>query len=185
MFRFILALTFGLAASLSNLAEAASYSFSNSGSRITFDMSSSLHDFEGKAKSFKGSLDAAAGTGTLTIDATSLTTELGPRDKKMHEFCLESGSYPEISFEVTSIGGDLAGLQSGAGAGKVTLNGNLTIRGMYVEESISADYSFDNGELTLRGSLRTSWKTFGVPDPSIIISKLDPSMKIKFKLKMK
>ena len=78
-----------------------------------------------------------------------------------------------------------AGLQSGAGTGKVTLNGNLTIRGMYIEESISADYSFDTGQLTLRGSLRTSWKTFGVPDPSIIISKLDPSMKIKFKLKMK
>lgn len=185
MKRLIIACAFSLGFLVAGESEAASYSFSNSGSRITFDMSSSLHDFEGKAKSFEGTLDTDAGTGKMTIDATSLTTDLGPRDSKMHKSCLESGTYGTISFEVTSIEGDLAGLQSGAGAGKVTLKGNLTIRGMYVEESISTDYSFDGGTLTLRGGLRMSWKTFGVPDPSIVISKLDPSMKVKFKIKMK
>ena len=166
-------------------ADAAQYSFSSSGSRVTFHMSSTLHDFDGKAKSFKGTLDTDAGTGNLTVDATSLTTDLGKRDKKMHSFCLESATYGEITFEVTSITGDLAGLQSGAGTGQVTLNGNLTIRGMYVEAAIATDYAFEEGELSLRGSHRMSWKTFSVPDPSIIISKLDPSMKVKFKLKAK
>ncbi len=148
-------------------------------------MSSSLHDFDGKAKSFKGSLDTDAGTGSLTVDASSLTTELGPRDSKMHSFCLESSSNPKIELDVTSIGGDLAGLQSGAGAGSISLNGTLTIRGYYDDVSIPTEYSWEGDELTLKGKLRMSWKTYGVPDPSIVISKLDPSMKVKFKVKMK
>ncbi len=165
-------------------AEAGQYSFSSSGSRITFDLSSSLHDFDGKAKSFKGSLDTDSGTGSLTIDASSLTTDLGPRDSKMHSFCLESGSFSSISFDLTSIGGDLVGLQSGAGAGKITLNGNLTIRDMVLEVAIPAEYAFEGEDLVLRGKHRMRWTTFGVPDPSIVISKLDPSMKVKFKIKM-
>jgi polyisoprenoid-binding protein YceI len=185
MIRLLLVLTCSLGFLVSSTGHAASYSFSNSGSRITFDMSSSLHDFQGKVDSFTGTLDGDAGTGALSIDATSLTTELGPRDTKMHEFCLESSKFSTISFDVKSITGDLAGLQSGSGSGKIVLNGNLTIRDMYVEENIETDYSFEDGVLTLRGSLRTSWKDLGVPDPSIIISKLDPSMKVKFKLKLK
>jgi polyisoprenoid-binding protein YceI len=183
MNRFFLVWTCAVGLLLSTSADAATYAFSSSGSRITFSMSATLHDIDGSAKSFKGSLDTDAGTGSLTIDATSLTTDLGPRDSKMHDFCLESGTFGEMSFEVTSITGDLAGLQSGQGSGKVTLKGNLTIRDMVLEVAIPADYAFEGEELSLRGSHKMSWKTFGVPDPSILLSKLAPSMKIKFKLK--
>ncbi len=166
-------------------AEAAKYSFSDSGSKIEFQMKTNIHGFEGKAKDFKGSLDTDAGTGSLTIDASSLTTDNDGRDKKMHSFCLESGQYSEITFEVKSITGDLAGLQSGAGTGRVNLKGNLTIRGMYLEVSIPTDYSFEGEELTLKGSHRMSWTSYSVPDPSIpLIGKLDPGIKVKFKIKM-
>jgi len=184
MNRFVVVCTAAIGLFASSIATAGQYSFDTSGSKVTFELSSTLHDFDGQAKSFSGSLDTDAGTGSLTIDATSLTTDLGPRDSKMHSFCLESGTYSTISFELTSIGGDAAGLQSGAGAGKISLNGNLTIRDMVLEVEIPTEYSFEGAALTLKGKLGMSWKTFEVPDPSILISKLAPDMKIKFKLRM-
>ena len=87
-------------------AEAATYGFTPAGSSVRFFNKASLHGIEGTAKSFSGSLDTETGTGKLSVSTANMTTHLGPRDTKMHEYCLETDKYPTI-LAVSSIdGGD-------------------------------------------------------------------------------
>jgi polyisoprenoid-binding protein YceI len=171
---------------LCTTVNAATYGFTQGNGSISFHNKGSLHDFDGSAKAFTGTLDTTAGTGSMTIQASSLTTNFGPRDSKLHEFCLESTSYATMSFSVSSISGDTAGLQSGAGAGTITLNGTLTIRGIGKSVSVSTNYSFEEGALRLKGSHAMRWGDYGVPDPSISFPpvKLYPDMTVGFDVKL-
>jgi len=162
-------------------AEAKTYTFSQSGSSVKFFNKASLHGIEGKAKSFGGTLDSDSLTGSLVVKTASMTTDLGPRDKKMHEFCLESVKFPAITFDVKSIEGGEA-LQSGEGSGKVTLVGTLKIRDATKTVRVAADYAFVDTGLKLTGRYDFKWTDYGVPDPSIIISKLYPEMNVQFTL---
>lgn len=169
---------------LCTTVNAATYGFTQGNGSISFHNKASLHEFEGKAKSFSGNLDTVAGTGSMTIQATSLTTSLGPRDTKMHSFCLESDSYTTITFDVSSVGGDTAGLQSGEGSGTITLNGTLNIRDVGQSVAITTKYDHADGALRLSGSHAMQWTDYSVPDPSIIISKLYPDMTVRFNLNL-
>ena len=178
-----LSLILGLLA-LAPSAEAASYAFNQGGGSVKFFNTASLHGIEGKAKTFSGSLDTDAGTGQLVVNTASMTTDLGPRDTKMHEFCLESAKYPKITFSVTSIDGGDA-LKSGEGSGSVTLKGTLTIRAVSKPAAIKTSYSFGADGLSLKGRHDFKWSDFGVPDPSIFISTLYPDMNVQFDVKAK
>jgi hypothetical protein len=165
-------------------ADASNYAFSQANGSITFHNKASLHEFDGQAKSFSGSLDTAAGTGSLTVRASSLTTNFGARDSKMHESCLESGTYTTIKFAVSSIGGDAAGLQSGEGSGTVTLKGTLSIRSISHSVAITTNYTYNEGALRLQGNYPMKWGDYGVPDPSIFVSKLYPDMTVGFNVNL-
>ncbi len=162
--------------------EAKIYSFSQSDSSLKFFNKASLHGIEGTAKSFSGSIDTDAGTGSMTVKAASMTTNLGPRDKKMQSFCLESDQFPTISFDVKSIDGGQA-LQGGQGSGKITLIGLLKIRDVSKMIRVDTDYSFGADGLTLKGRYDFKWTDYNVPDPSIFISTLYPEMNVQFSLK--
>ena len=178
-----LALGLALLGSFST-AEAATYGFTPAGSSVKFFNKASLHGIEGTAKSFSGSLDTETGTGKLSVSTANMTTHLGPRDTKMHEYCLETDKYPTITFAVSSIDGGDA-LNSGQGSGTVTLKGTLTIRDVSRPVAIKTSYSFGDDGLSLSGRHDFKWTDFNVPDPSIIISKLYPEMNVQFKLKAK
>jgi len=163
-------------------AHAKTYAFSQSGSSLKFFNKASLHGIEGKAKTFSGSLDTDALTGSLVVQATSMTTSLGPRDNKMHKFCLESAKFPTVTFDVKSIEGGEA-LQSGEGSGTVTLVGSLKIRDVSKSVRVATNYSFGADGLSLSGRYDFKWTEYKVPDPSILISTLYPEMNVQFSLK--
>ena len=163
-------------------AEAKTYAYSQAGSSLKFFNKASLHGIEGTAKTFSGTLDTAAMSGALTVQATAMTTALGPRDKKMQSFCLESSKFPTITFDVKSIEGGEA-LQAATGSGKVTLVGTLKIRDVAQSIRVATDYAFEGDALTLKGRYDFKWTDFNVPDPSIFISTLYPEMNVQFTLK--
>ena len=171
--------------SWSTQAEATKYTFDQSGGSLTFHNTASLHGIDGVAKNFSGSLDSAAGTGVLVVQTKSMTTNLGPRDKKMHEYCLESDKFPTIEFKVTGLGNGADGLKARAASGKVVLNGSLKIRDTSKSISVPTTFTASGDDLTLKGKFDFSWKDYNVPDPSILISTLYPDMSVKFSLKLK
>ena len=168
----------------SPIAQAGTYK-GNSAGTVTFHNTASLHGIEGTAKSFSTSLDTDALKGSLVVQTKSMTTALGPRDTKMHEFCLESDKFSTITFSVNSIEGGIEGLKTGAGTGSVVLKGSLKIRDTSKNVSIPATYSFTDSGLALSGKHAFKWTDFNVPDPSIFISTLYPDMSVEFNVNLK
>ena len=168
----------------SSPSQAGKYTFDTTGSSVTFHNTASLHGIDGVAKQFNGRLDSDAGTGVLVVKTSSMTTNLGPRDKKMHEYCLEVEKFPTIDFNVSSVTG-LDAINAGAAKGSVTLNGSLSIRDVSRPVSVPASFTTEGDDLTLAGQLEFKWTDFKVPDPSIFISTLYPDMSVKFSLALK
>jgi polyisoprenoid-binding protein YceI len=169
---------------LAQQAEAATYTFDQSASSVTFHNSASLHEIDGVVKTFSGTFDSDAGTGELKVQAASLTTNLGPRDSKMHSFCLESSNFPGIAFKVTGVeGGEV--MNSGAKKGRVKLKGDLTIRDVTKSVVVSSSFTRVGDDLQLNGKYAFKWGDYNVADPSIIISTLYPDMSVGFRLVLK
>ena len=167
----------------STASEAAKYEFDSSDGSVTFHNIASLHTFDGVAKEFGGVFDSDLGTGRLVVQTRSMTTNLGPRDKKMHTYCLEVEKFPTIDFNVSGVAG-LSLLNSEVKQGRVTLQGELTIRDVTKPVAVQTSFSTEESHLKLEGEIGFKWTEFEVPDPSIFISTLYPDMSVKFSIKL-
>ena len=156
-------------------AEAGRYVGDDSSGKLNFDMEASLHKVPGEAKSFSAELKLEEGvTGKVVVQAKGMTTGIGVRDTRMYEYCLDTDKYPTIEFQVRGVTGDSTGLLSEGGTGEVKLHGSLKVRSTSREVVIPATYTWTEEGLYLKGSKDLKWTDYGVPDPSILISKLDP-----------
>jgi polyisoprenoid-binding protein YceI len=162
------------------LAMAAPHTFSAAESRLSFAAEASLHSFEGKAASFFGSFDPDSQTGSLEVAAASLSTGLGPRDERLRLWCLETERYPTIRFLVVQMEGNLP--DPGEGSGSLTLSGDLSIRDQTRRVSVPLSWSREEDALRLRGQLPLNWAEFGIPDPGLLISTLQPDIQLNFDL---
>ena len=162
------------------LAMAAPYSFSAAESRLGFSAVASLHSFDGRAGSFFGSFDPESQVGSMEVAAASLSTGLGPRDERLRLWCLETEKYPTIRFIVAQIEGNLP--DPGEGSGTMTLTGDLSIRDQTRRIAVPLSWSREEEALRLRGQLPLRWADFGIPDPGLLISTLQPDIQLHFDL---
>jgi polyisoprenoid-binding protein YceI len=168
---------------LSTSASADRYSGDNSSGQLKFEMDSTMHTVPIEATQFTTELNIDEKvTGKLIVQTTGLKTGIGVRDSRMYELCLSSDKYPTVTYEVRGMTGDVEGLKSGQGSGSVELHGSLTIRSTTRDIKIPATYAWDNEALGLTGKKNVSWSDYSVPDPSIVISKVDPKMDMEFKI---
>jgi polyisoprenoid-binding protein YceI len=147
---------------------------------VGFDATSNLHAFSGAAEVFEGTLDTDALRGLLRIQTASLTTRLGPRDARMLDYCLEATRFPEVQFRVEDIEGDAALLRAESGSGSITLVGTLTVRDVARTVRVMATVSHEGGGLRIRGRHALRWPDFGVPDPSVLLARLEPELTVTF-----
>ena len=182
--RFLAVLFVSLALDFGTTAQAAKYSFGTSGSTVTFHNVASLHAINGEVEDYNGSFDSSTGTGSFVVKTKSMTTNLGPRDKRMHSYCLESDKFPTIQFDVSGVDG-LETMNSEAKRGKVTLQGKLTIRDVTKPISVPTAFVKMGNDMSLQGQFDFKWTDYDVPDPSIFISTLYPDMSLKFSLRLK
>ena len=168
---------------LSSSASADRYTGDNSNGQLKLEMDSTMHTVPIEATQFTTELNIAEKvTGKLVVQTTGLKTGIGVRDSRMYELCLSSDKYPTVTYEVRGMTGDVDGLKSGEGSGAVELHGSLTIRSTTRDIKIPATYTWDNESLGLTGKQNVNWSDYSVPDPSIIISKVDPKMDMEFKI---
>ena len=172
---------------LSTLAPAFADRFTsdNSSGQIHFDVGSTLHNVPGEFTRFTAELNLAEKvTGNLVIQSEGIKTGIGVRDNRMYSHCLDTGQFPTIRFEIRGITGDVDGFNSNQGQGTVNLHGKLSIRSTDRDVIIEAAYIWTDGMLDLKGSNKLKWADYGVPDPSILISKVQPELVLSFDLKM-
>jgi polyisoprenoid-binding protein YceI len=162
------------------IAAAAELNVSEATGRLGFHAQATLADFDGVADTFHGHLSTDTGTGELIVDAHGLSTGLGPRDSRMLTWCLEVDRFPEIRFTVQALRGDTAGLQQGTGNGSVVLAGLLAVRDVTRPVEVPATWAWEGPNLHLKGKLDMRWTDWNVPDPSVLLSTLEPDMSVVF-----
>ena len=172
--------------SLVSTASADRFTADNTSGEVKFALNSTLHVVPGDATSFTTELNVDEGvTGKLVVQAESIKTGIGVRDQRMYDYCLDTKKYPTIVFEVRGITGNEEGFKSKEGSGSVNLHGQLSIRSTTRDLVVPATYTWTDGAVAIAGTSSLTWTDFGVPDPSIMISKVQPKMELNFDLNMK
>ena len=169
------ALTFGLLATVVGLtgwAAAQQFTFA-SGSRVTVEGTSSVHDWTCTAAQVSGALDATAANGALT-NATSLTVNIpvaaldcnnGTMNGKLRDALGASA----IRFVASNI---RVGTPNG-NAFAIDANGQLTIKGTARAQRVQAQGQvLGNGRYRFTGSVPVTMSQFGVTPPTAMMGAL-------------
>jgi polyisoprenoid-binding protein YceI len=166
-------------------AEAGRYVGDDSSGSLKFDMEATAHKVPGTARSFTTEINLTESiTGKVVVQSRGLTTGIGVRDIRMYDYCLAADKFPTIEFEVRGATGDTAGMLSEGGSGSINLHGTLKVRSTAREVVIPVTYTWTQEGLSLEGTKEIKWTDYGVPDPSIILSRLDPKIAISFDMNL-
>lgn len=145
------------------------------------------HDVEGTTRGVKAELTSASGDPLadgvvkVVVDAASLETGIGRRDRKMREEHLETATYPTIEFHSTSPPTGRAG----AGAGtRFEVAGDLTLHGVRkpVTAPVEARAAGDGWEFS--GRLTIKMSDYGISNPSIALNKARDEVEIHFRIRL-
>jgi polyisoprenoid-binding protein YceI len=149
---------------------------------ISFAVDSSAGEVRGRADVFTAMIDPEAGTGSVVIAASGLTTGFGPRDQRMLVYALDVPTFPEVRFDLERIEGSLAELRARSGDGALRLAGRLTVRDITAPVALTATFAWEGEALRLRGDHELRWADFGVPDPSVVIARVADTVRVHFDL---
>jgi polyisoprenoid-binding protein YceI len=120
----------------------------------------------------------------VIIQSQGIKTGINVRDQRMYSYCLDAGQFPTIRFDIRGVTGDVEDFTLAQGSGTVNLHGKLSIRSTGRDIIVPATYSWAETGLVIKGSTKINWADYGIPDPSILISKVQPVLDINFDLKM-
>lgn len=133
----------------------------------------------GRANGFTASLDLPAGSGSLVIDPTSLSTGLGPRDQHMLVYALDVENHPELRFDVSAA---TRADHRPELEGQWSLTGTLNLHGVALPITVPVTVSRDGALLRLQGEIPLTLADFGIPDPSVVIARFAPTVTVTFDL---
>jgi polyisoprenoid-binding protein YceI len=162
------------------------YEIEPGSSSVGFDLGATGHTVHGRAGKLGGRVEvlgADAGgfplAGELRLEAASLDTGNGRRDRKMREQSLAVARFPEIVFAARRLSPREGGA-SGQDASAFVLEGDLSIRDVTRSVSIRVELRPEDGMLRVAGEVQLRWADFGVPDPSFLFLRVKPTLRVRF-----
>lgn len=159
-------------------------------SEITIGIVSTLHDIEGKTSTLRGTVTGSIARLAedaevhLTIDAASITTGLGLRDRGMRENQLEVNTYPTITFESKGLA-EIGRVDTAAISASLLLAGRLTLHGATREITLPVEASYKDGVLSATGETALLISDYKIEDPSILILSVEDKVTIRFRIAAK
>lgn len=159
------------------------------GSTLRWELPATLHTVHGRVPKFEGTVDAEPGAegkwtirGRVAVAADGMVTGNNRRDRTMREKVLETGKFPEIVFETTSVEADLGKLQPGQNF-SAQVAGELTAHGKALPVLLPVDVYVFADHVILSGSFPLHWKQYGMSDPSFGVVKVKEPMTVSFRLR--
>jgi len=147
-------------------------------SQVAFLLPATLHKVHGSFQLVEGriafDLASHAASGRIVLDARSAQTGLASRDRNMRTKVLASERYPEIVFEPERL--EVA--RRGAEEARVTLHGQVEIRGLRKPLEIPADVTRAGDELRIQADFQVPYVAWGLPDPSVFVLKVAPEVSV-------
>jgi polyisoprenoid-binding protein YceI len=177
---FLAALLFG-AVALPLAAEPLTFTLDPASSTLEIGFGATLHSVAGSLRVKEGRItfDPATGQagGRIVIDATSATTGVGRRDKKMHEKILESPKFPEMVFTVERISGSL----NRVGRSDIELHGTLDMHGVQRPMDLVVIARAAGDKISAVGRVSIPYRDWGIADPSFFILRVEKQVRVVVK----
>ena len=152
---------------------------------ISFVLEATGHKVLGSLELSSGELRFSPATGEasgeILIDAKSAETGSKGRDKNMHRKVLESHRYPQISFRIKSVQGNLAGELTTSGSLEIRVGGILSIHGgdheIEVPVRLRRDGEGSEG-FTAEAELDIPYVAWGMKDPSVVFLRVAKTVRV-------
>jgi polyisoprenoid-binding protein YceI len=166
--------------------KAASFVIEAEKSWVRFDAAAPLHEFSGITHKVSGEMSGIpkrlqeTGKGRVVLEAATLDTDIGVRNKKMRSL-LETDRYPEIEFTLDSLE-SIDEKEIPQGKLHFVVRGQLIVRGVTQEIRSEVDIEFEEGRLHIRGNFPTKMTDFGINPPSILGLKVRDEVTVIFDL---
>jgi polyisoprenoid-binding protein YceI len=128
----------------------------------------------GRGEGVKGSLVVAGEKlteGRITVDVESISSDIEKRDINVRNHILQTGTYPEASFEVTKPA-DLSALPDDGSSGTVDLTGNLTLHGETREVTAGLKVLRTGDNVIVEGKLPVVRADFNLNSPTFVASQI-------------
>jgi polyisoprenoid-binding protein YceI len=176
-----LSLSFSLSLSRPLAAEPLTFTLDPAGTTIEIGFGATLHSVAGSLRVKEGTVtfDPATGqaSGRIVIDATSATTGVGRRDRKMHEKILESPKYPLMVFTVERVSGSM----NRAGRSDVELHGTLDMHGVQRPMDLVVIARSAGDKVSAVGRVTIPYRDWGMADPSFFILRVEKQVRVVVK----
>lgn len=151
--------------------------------QIRFSMQSTklgllASEFVGVVKQFDASCEQEGEIlhhGKITFKASQMDTDLGARNRKMLDLCLDNVKFPEITVDFST-----STLRTDGTPRKV--KGQISIRGKRypIEATLSATPGKQG--VTIHGNSAVELSALGIPDPSIAVAKVRDRVDLSFQV---
>lgn len=170
------------------------YKFNNKDSKINFELSTNVHPVKADVEKFKGSITVKSSDeknitsvdGILEIDTTSINTNIALCDVRIQKETLSTSKYPKITFRVsdTEVTNNKIAIDNTI---NLKLLGTLTIRNISkkVEIPVKVTVLSDKSSAIVEGNYKINFNDYNIPDPSVLIAKVNPIIELSFKLKVR
>lgn len=163
----------------------ASIPLSPANTTVTFEVNSTWHLVEGKVRQLSGTMtferpgDFSSAHVRVELPVDAFDTDSERRDRRMREV-MHSTEFPAVVFEGGPIKGEcsISTLEEGKSC-QDHLPGTLSISGHTEPVELPIAIERQKGSYRFVGDAAFEWSTFGVEDPSIIVAKLDKSVRVR------
>ncbi|MBI2882319.1 MAG: YceI family protein [Candidatus Methylomirabilis oxyfera] len=154
-------------------------------STIRFDADARLHTFTGVAGQLSGRVrllsasranEAAA---CVEVEAKSITTGIGLRDRQMRKSHLHTDRFPTILFTLSGV--DQVE-PKGDDRYTATLRGALTLHGVTVSLQVPAKGTLTKQRLVVEGMFPLRLSTFQIPIPALLFIPMKDEVVVSFKV---
>lgn len=141
------------------------------------ETSGSTQAVEGYATIEGGTLKA----GEITVDMAEVSTDNERRDINVRTKILNTNQYPTATFSVTEPA-DVSRVPGDGTPGKVTLDGEMEIRGETRPLSHEFDVLRDGDRLILSGDVLIDRHEYGVESPDFVAAKIDDTGELNIRI---
>lgn len=138
----------------------------------------------GSTQAVEGYATVEAGTlqsGEIVVDMTQLSTDNERRDINVRNKILHTKQYPTATFRITEPA-DVSQLPGNGTPGKVTLSGEMEIRGEVRPLSHEFDVLRDADRLIVAGDVLIDRNEYGVESPDFVAAKIDDTGELNIRV---
>lgn len=145
-----------------------------------FTLGDTLHTVHGvfSAKRCEIQFDPSSGKieGEIIFDATSGQSGSESRDRKMHKDVLQSARYPEITFRLEGVEGNVAS----SGVSSLKVHGMFGIHGAEHEITVPVEVKLEPGRWSALAHFPVPYAKWGMKNPSVLFLRVGDSVDIEF-----